>query len=118
MDRAGADRRADVDTGTRTAVDAAPLPAPTLREPTTAAEAGAARTQGRVAGGARVGRLLPLEPSAPRRFPGRVHRDDPPDAQARPGGNIPNEIARRLTSGDSGDVGQLGVAEEASDDLR
>jgi hypothetical protein len=29
-----------------------------------------------------------------------------------------NVIARRLTSGDSGDVRQLGVAEEASDDLR
>src|SRR4051812_22048042 len=29
-----------------------------------------------------------------------------------------NEIARRLTSGDSGDVCQLWVAEEAADDLR
>src|SRR3954452_14082945 len=29
-----------------------------------------------------------------------------------------NEIARRLTSGDSGDICQLWVAEEASDDLR
>jgi len=33
-------------------------------------------------------------------------------------GVVTNEIARRLTSGDSGDVCQLWVAEEASDDLR
>ncbi len=31
---------------------------------------------------------------------------------------LTNEIAGRLTSGDSGDVCQLWVAEEASDDLR
>ncbi len=32
--------------------------------------------------------------------------------------SLTNEIAWRLTSGDSGDVCQLWVAEEASDDLR
>ena len=31
---------------------------------------------------------------------------------------VTNEIARRLTSGDSGDVRQLWVAEEASNDVR
>jgi hypothetical protein len=31
---------------------------------------------------------------------------------------VTNEIARRLTSGDSGDVRQLWVAEEASNEMR
>jgi hypothetical protein len=48
----------------------------------------------------------------PRGIPVRWLRTDAPDL------SLTNEIAGKLTSGDSSDVCQLWVAEEASDDLR